>query len=127
MQRRKNTFAACVNPMRRRSETPSQGYCELCLDILAFAGLARDMVDKFWTSCARSDDAVQSLLDDMMSVPGFGGSGFRSKELLCDFVDMQGLFMDGAKLQRVYVFALQAHHDLVFYLGRCHVVTLLKS
>lgn len=89
-------FGTYVNPMRRRSERPKQGYAELCNDLYSFADVAYQLTANFFASYE-----VQALLDALMKVPGFGGSGFRSKELLCDFVDHMHIFLSAEPLASV--------------------------
>ncbi len=84
-------FGTHVNPMRKHSESPELGYVNLLQDLTAFAERAAQIMSSFW---GLRDP--QKLLDTLMTISGYGGTGFRAKELLCDILDNVGMFIKDA-------------------------------
>ena len=110
-------FGAFVNPMRRRAEQPKHGYCDLCQDLHLWSAAAGRLTQQFLKSLD-----VGALLRDMRLIPGFGGSGFRSKEILCDFVEHADLFLPETDLQTVQT---DYRGVLVIGVGPCRTVNYL--
>jgi hypothetical protein len=110
-------FGTYVNPMRRRSEIPEQGYVELLIEVDLFLASGVRIMDFFW-QCKD----VGALLQALMGIKGYGGSGFRSKELLCDFLDHMYLFLSGGELNEV----MQAYRQVtVIGVGPCRTTNYL--
>ncbi|CAK0852164.1 unnamed protein product, partial [Prorocentrum cordatum] len=78
----KGLFGDYVNPMRTRGERPVHGFADLLADLHAFQAVGVDLVSAF-----AKDLDVPKFFEGLQSVRGYSGSGFRAKELLCDFVD----------------------------------------
>ena len=85
-------FGTFVNPMRLRGlEQLESGLWELYSDLGNMGARALQIAEAF---CRDLD--VEALLLGIRAVPGFDGSGFRAKEILCDFLDNADLFVEDA-------------------------------
>ena len=72
-----------VNPMRLRSETKGEGLWELYEDCVNVAAAAVDIARIFYEDLAHdAKTAVPNLLSNLQKTTGYGGSGFRAKEIL---------------------------------------------
>ena len=84
-------FGDYVNPMRKRSEESWQGYAALWADLNNFISSLDDL-----ERAARHlhrEGGVAEFLRALRRVPGYGGSGFRAKEVFCDSLDNIDLFL----------------------------------
>lgn len=68
--------------MRTRAKDPINGYLLLVRDVAAVAEQARGIADAFLKNYS-----VCALLESVRGISGYGGSGFRAKELVNDVVD----------------------------------------
>jgi hypothetical protein len=114
-------FGTFVNPMRTRQQQGAVGYIQLLADVEAFAAQSLYMASEFVRT-----SSVQTLLELISAVHGYAGSGFRAKEVLCDFVDIllegflfKDLSVDRSMVQRDF------HALSVIGVGPCRVVNYL--
>ena len=71
-----NIFFGSVEPMKSRSKFPRKGYGEFVSELVSFATMARDLAE-MW----KGDNAVVAMATKIRTIYGFGGKGFRMKEL----------------------------------------------
>ena len=75
-------FFGYVNPMKCRSKAPRRGWGELVSELVAFAKKARELASS-WLR----DRAVEEVAAEIRRMSGFGGKGFRMKEILLDLAE----------------------------------------
>ena len=78
-------FAGSVNPMKERSKAPRKGFGELVSEMVAFARKAMDLAG-LW----QGPTAVSDLAAAIRRISGFGGKGFRMKEIILDLAEIAG-------------------------------------
>ncbi len=78
-------FFESVQPMRGRSRAPRRGYGELVAELVSFTRKAADLAE-LW----RGDAAVERVAAKIRQIPGFGGKGFRCKEIILDLAEITG-------------------------------------
>ena len=76
-------FFSSVEPMKSRSKFPRRGYGEFVSELVAFARKAHDLAD-LWTG----EGAVVALATKIRTIYGFGGKGFRMKEIILDLAEV---------------------------------------
>ncbi len=76
-------FFEAVQPMKTRSKAPRHGYGELVSEIVSFARKAAQLAD-LW----RSENAVEKVANEIRTISGFGGKGFRMKEIVLDAAEI---------------------------------------
>ena len=70
-------FFPNVEPMKSRSKCPRHGWSEFASELIIFANKAQGMAT-IWAG----GNAVEKLAAEIRKVPGFGGKGFRMKEIV---------------------------------------------
>ena len=70
--------------MKDRSKCPRRGWSEFVSELIIFAKKAQGMA----TIWAAGDNAVENLATEIRKVPGFGGKGFRMKEVVLDLAEI---------------------------------------
>ncbi len=75
-------FFAHVNPMKSRSRAPRRGWGELVSELVSFAKKAHELAS-VWLS----DHAVEKIAFEIRKISGFGGKGFRMKEIVLDLAE----------------------------------------
>ena len=78
-------FTGSVEPMKGRSKAPKKGYGELVNELVHFARKAKDLA-ALW----QGPNAVESLAKAIRKISGFGGKGFRMKEIVLDLAEIAG-------------------------------------
>ena len=78
-------FSGSVEPMKGRSKAPKKGYGELVNEVVHFARRANDLA-ALW----QGPKAVESLATAIRKISGFGGKGFRMKEIVLDLAEIAG-------------------------------------
>ena len=76
-------FFGSVQPMKSRSKFPRKGYGEFVSELVSFARVARNLAE-LWMG----DAAVVNLAAKIRTVYGFGGKGFRMKEIVLDLAEV---------------------------------------
>ena len=76
-------FFGNVEPMKSRSKFPRKGYGEFVSELVSFARVARSLAE-LWMG----DAAVVNLAAKIRTVYGFGGKGFRMKEIVLDLAEV---------------------------------------
>jgi hypothetical protein len=79
-------FFQHVEPMKSRSKCPRRGYGELASELVAFAKKARGLA-ALW----RGPSAVETIAVAIRKISGFGGKGFRCKEIVLDLASASGV------------------------------------
>lgn len=79
-------FFQHVEPMKSRSKCPRRGYGELASELVAFARKARDLA-ALW----RGPSPVETIAAAIRQISGFGGKGFRCKEIVLDLAAASGV------------------------------------
>jgi hypothetical protein len=69
--------------MKPRSKFPRRGYGEFVLELVSFARMAHNLAD-LW----KGQDAVVALATKIRTIYGFGGKGFRMKEVILDLAEV---------------------------------------
>jgi hypothetical protein len=78
-----DVFGEYVQPMRDRASLEGRdGYCKLYIDIVRMAHEAMVLASNFFMHFS-----VPLRLADLRKIKGYGGSGFRAKEVLVDCID----------------------------------------
>ncbi len=77
-------FFTHVEPMKSRSKCPRRGWGELVSEMVTFAKRAREMAE-VWRA---GENAVENLATKIRKTPGFGGKGFRMKEIVFPTLQM---------------------------------------
>ena len=114
-------FGTFVNPMRVRNRDPMAGYLALIKDCITIAERAMLMASSF---LERFD--VSELMERMRAVPGYGGTGFRAKEVVSDLVDNlvpAGFVADGSVAHEQI--KKDWHRVTVIGVGPCRTVNYL--
>jgi len=114
-------FGTYVNPMRTRAKDPVSGYLLLVRDLAAVAEQARTIAD-----ASLKKYSVRSLLESVRGISGYGGSGFRAKELVNDVVDnlVLGGFVNEGSLVRDSIRA-EWMNVTVIGIGPCRTVNYM--
>ena len=76
-------FFTHVDPMKSRSKMPRRGYGEFVSEIVSFARQAEKLAD-MW----RGEHAIEALAAGVRRISGFGGKGFRMKEIILDVAEV---------------------------------------
>ena len=76
-------FFEAIQPMRNRSKAPRRGYGELVSELVSFARKAH-AIAVLW----RGGNGVQQVATQIRKVSGFGGKGFRMKEIVLDLSEV---------------------------------------
>ncbi len=78
-------FFDFVQPMKNRSKAPRRGYGELVSELVLFARKAAELAE-----CWAGESAVEKVAAKIRRIPGFGGKGFRCKEIILDLHEVTG-------------------------------------
>ena len=89
-------FYKHVEPMRNRSKAPRRGWGELVSELVGFARKAPELATILLFD---SDHAVERLAMEIRKVSGFGGKGFRMKEIILDLVEVTRAQFPGLESQ----------------------------
>jgi len=76
-------FFTSVEPQKSRAKCPRRGWGELVSELVSFAGKAKALA-AVW----RRANGVENLAIEIRKISGFGGKGFRMKEILLDLVEV---------------------------------------
>ena len=76
-------FFGSVEPMKSRSKFPRKGYGEFVSELVSIARVAQTLAE-LW----RGDEAAVNLASKVRTVYGFGGKGFRMKEIILDLAEV---------------------------------------
>ena len=76
-------FFGSVEPMKSRSKFPRKGYGDFVSELVSFAKVARTLAE-LW----KGEEAVAKLAAKIRTVYGFGGKGFRMKEIVLDLAEV---------------------------------------
>ena len=123
-----DVFGDFVNPMRKRKkELKEAGWWDLYVELEAIAAEALRLAESFFSCLQSSEDpgsCVETLLSSLQEISGFGGSGFRAKEILCDVLDNAAIFLTTAEaivVQEAYM------EVMVIGVGPCRVCNWLYN
>jgi hypothetical protein len=95
-----NLFGTYVNPQRTRSMHKEIGYQELIGELVRLAAVVLQLASLLLESVS-----IRDFMCKLMRVGGYGGTGFRAKEILMDLMDNLQLWCHddtGAKLLSQY-------------------------
>lgn len=113
-------FGTFINPMRKRAkELREAGWWDLYDDIDNIAYEAFELSQQFLADLRSTDrvaTCVQTLLEGIRGITGFGGSGFRAKEILVDILDCADIFLSSDELDCVKT---MYENTLVIGVGPC--------
>lgn len=77
-------FFQNVQPMKDRSKAPRRGWSEFASELVGFAGKARALA-RVWHE--GGDTSVAQISAEIRKISGFGGKGFRMKEIVLDLAE----------------------------------------
>jgi len=77
-------FFRSVEPMKSRGFAPRRGWGEFVSELVCFAKKVDDLA-KLWSG---GEKVLQQVSQSIRKIPGFGGKGFRMKEIVLDMAEM---------------------------------------
>ncbi len=77
-------FFGSVEPMRSRSRAPRRGWSEFVSELVSFAKRVHDL-SVLWQS---GEKVIEQVSMAIRKIPGFGGKGFRMKEIVLDLAEV---------------------------------------